>query len=459
MILVESLVTKEQFVDLYINQNKSQAEMGEILGVKPHQINEYARKFNIKKPRALVTAKRNATNQIRYGGNSSLCNPEVYKKARRTMKEKYGVEFSGQNAELLNKMHDTIEKKTGVRYATQKGKDIETIKILTSKERLKEFINHALDKTLEGIAKALGYDATSVSIYLKRFGLEDLCDPYYFTSSKEKEVEEFLLSHGVEVKKNKKIIYPKEIDLYNESTHTGVEFNGCFYHNVQKKGVFYHQEKSLLGDQKGVFIYHLYEYEWVNEKLRPWIENDLLNVFNLLPSPEGRICYSLISIREAENFVKENGYFSEPVRGELFFKGEINNQKIVIFSILAFQGKITVLNICVRKGVSKQPIKRDLLKSLCKSSFIQEIEYTSDLNKERDDFLQQLNFECVEILPPQEMFCTYYKGEFAFKNNLTQEEIENYSRQSIFETVYDAGKKKWRWRRSNAESTKSLSDI
>jgi hypothetical protein len=119
----------------------------------------------------------------------------------------------------------------------------------------------------------------------------------HFTSLPELEVGAVLSSWGVVAAKNQRVIAPYEIDLYVEDLRIGVEFNGDYWHSEEHKTPDYHQKKSLRARDKGIFIYHIFEHEWVDPIKRPKIINQMRNLFG---KNERKIAARKCTIRERE---------------------------------------------------------------------------------------------------------------------------------------------------------------
>ena len=141
-----------------------------------------------------------------------------------------------------------------------------------------EYVEHYEYRTTKSIAKSLGVSQGEIQHKIVEYDL------YYLVDSKasygEEQIANFLDSLGIKHQKSKKIIKPKEIDLYCPDFGVGVEFNGDYWHREERMGKMYHQEKSLAAREKGVFLYHIFEYEWDNPDMRKKIEEDLQNIFS-----------------------------------------------------------------------------------------------------------------------------------------------------------------------------------
>ena len=99
-------------------------------------------------------------------------------------------------------------------------------------------------------------------------------------SYKEKEIVDFIKSiyNGEIIENDKKILNGKELDIYIPSKNVAIEFDSLFWHgteniishNIQitKEIRDYYKnkqlEKTLLCEEKGIRLIHIFEDEWVN---------------------------------------------------------------------------------------------------------------------------------------------------------------------------------------------------
>lgn len=89
-----------------------------------------------------------------------------------------------------------------------------------------------------------------------------------FISSYEKEIGKFITSLGVEHDTNRQILIGKEIDILIPSVNIGIEFDGVKWHTefFGKKDRNYHLNKTLLCNEKGYGLIHIFEDEYVEHK-------------------------------------------------------------------------------------------------------------------------------------------------------------------------------------------------
>lgn len=71
-----------------------------------------------------------------------------------------------------------------------------------------------------------------------------------------------------EVTKDRKQLYPKEIDIYVAEKKLGVEYHGLYHHSGENTN---HRKKYEMCEEKGIRLIQLFEDEWSNK--RPVIED------------------------------------------------------------------------------------------------------------------------------------------------------------------------------------------
>jgi hypothetical protein len=83
-------------------------------------------------------------------------------------------------------------------------------------------------------------------------------------SRKELALYEYVSTLGFEVKQsNRKIITPKELDMYIPEKNVAIEFNGVFWHSEEQgKDKYYHYNKWLACKDKGIQLLQFWEDDW-----------------------------------------------------------------------------------------------------------------------------------------------------------------------------------------------------
>ena len=237
----------------------------------------------------------------KYGEDNPMKNKDICEKALITSIEKYGVSRAISLDEFKNKRKETClnrygsENFTSTEYFENKrkstcinkygtdfpNKNILLMKEFSTKELAEKFIkDNYFGKSISYIANDLNYNPTSVGNIIHKYELESLIDLKPKSSLYEEEIVFELKNMNIAniERNNRDILNGKEIDIYLPDYKIGIEFNGNFWHSTIYKNEKYHYEKSMLAEEKGIFIYHIFEYEWCDEIKRNKILNQLKNL-------------------------------------------------------------------------------------------------------------------------------------------------------------------------------------
>lgn len=88
-----------------------------------------------------------------------------------------------------------------------------------------------------------------------------------FESDGEREIREFIVSHGIECHKDRKLLGGDELDIYIPSKGIAIEYNGLYWHQDKfGKDKSYHLNKLNNCNEKGVRLISIFEDEFVLHK-------------------------------------------------------------------------------------------------------------------------------------------------------------------------------------------------
>ena len=286
-----------------------------------------------------------ATNMERYGAPCSLQGEEVRKKSEQTNLAKYGVKHVFQSPEIRARIKKTMEERYGVSYFSQS--DNRALAVMTDPSRLpyyREFQKDPIafihkyfqDKpSLKELCDITGVGNDGVCAALDKFNCRD--EVAFVFSTMEREVTKTLLQIKPDIKietNTHKIITPYEIDIYLPEYKIGIECNPtsthnssvallCFDENTKPTPKNYHKMKSDLAEQDGIFLFHLFGYEWKYK--RDIIESMLRN---LIGKNDTKIYARNTEVREVDsvtavqflNMNHRQGRVFSPVRLGLYDK-------------------------------------------------------------------------------------------------------------------------------------------
>lgn len=312
----ESRTTKvdvDKLYELYIIQNLTRREVCDILNIKTTVFKRVCKENNIKKD----------LNKIIENTNKELCRqfgtkdfgefsnlPNVREKRIRTSMKKFGVPYSTQSEGVKRKLR-IINLRDRSSIKSNLGLSVEEVdEIVSTKENFISFITKNRFDTIKNIADALGYSRKPILDFVKEYGCVDMITQK--SSAGEREVLKYIKTLGVRCRRNvRSIITPQEIDIYCPDFKIGIEFNGVYWHSVELKGKRYHIDKYNCAKEKGIFIYHLYENEWIENKEK--VKKDLKNLFtkNIVLTKKQYWCENG---KIPEYIFEENGYICDKER-------------------------------------------------------------------------------------------------------------------------------------------------
>jgi len=323
------------------------------------------------------------TNLQKYGVEHHLQSKEIIEKRIETVKEKYGTENVFQSEEVKDKIKQTNLNKYGVEYATQ-SEDIQDKIVSNNIEKygvkhpmmLKEFQDKAVQTNIERygyqaytqqhisniqqwyefidnprkfiethyteehptpsqLAADLGVDMTTVDEYLKKTDSVDCIRRV--KSYMEDDITHFIreLDPTIRIISNtRSVIGGLELDIYLPDYKFAIECNPTATHNSsvanpwgdKPKSRKYHQEKTERCEDKGIFLLHVFGYDWTHKKpiILSMIQNILKKNDRTIYARKCKI--KLIDGTACRRFLEENhrqGNANSPIRLGLFFEEEL----------------------------------------------------------------------------------------------------------------------------------------
>lgn len=306
----------EDLEELYINQNKSQPELCRYFGVTRRILQGWIKSFGLKKdPFKRI---ENSSASIRDK------TPDQYKESARKAKETKLKKYCDENFNNRKQSRETCLEKFGVDNPNRQHLTSVVIDLISDKDKLEAFIKqHGILNATE-LANKIGMSEPQVARYIVKYGLKCLFD--YSKSSIEKEIKHWA-SLFYRIETNVKIPNTNlEIDIFIPELNIGIEVNGNYWHSELKRDRLYHKKKSEEAAKNGIFIYHIFEYEWTAK-----CEQIKAQLKNLLGKNDTKIYARKCDVRvinnvEKQRFLDENhlqGNDSSSVKLGLFYEDEL----------------------------------------------------------------------------------------------------------------------------------------
>lgn len=121
--------------------------------------------------------------------------------------------------------------------------------------------------------------STSVSPKSKYIPTCPKCYPKKFNRSrKQKELSAFCKQFFPKLQQNnKQLIKPLQLDIVIPQINLAIQFNGIFWHSIDRKPPLYHLDKTLACEAIGYRLIHIWQDQWENNKND--IKEKLIDIF------------------------------------------------------------------------------------------------------------------------------------------------------------------------------------
>ena len=456
-------IPKEELEYLYKSKNLTMEIIAQILNTTKFKIQADLKKYGINKS-ALEARQSQKIHYNAIGLKHHTQTDEFKEKYKQAMLEKHGVDNYSKTEEFKEKYKQIMLEKHGVdnyfRIFDEKGRKNRTnnhitdenYDIITSKEKLEEMEKNY--STASEMASVLGITKDYLYVLFNKFNINYNFEKKY--SSYKKELREYLPAGEY----NKKVL-GKEIDIFFPSKNIGIEFNGNYLHSELNKSMNYHKNKSKYFADNGIFIYHIFEYEWNDAQKKKIIISQLNNLLN---QNTNKIYARKCAIKKIDKKIKSNFLNQNHIQGNdrcnccygLFYNDEL--VEVMTFSKPKFNNHYEwELSRCASKlgynivgGASK------LFKHFVKEYNPKSIISYSDIAKTKGGLYEKLGFICALETRPNYVWC---KGrQILLKSQTRKSKLTNYDQSKSeseilhslkYYKIYNCGLKQWVWKSEN----------
>lgn len=337
--------------------------------------------------------KRKKTTLEKWGTDNVAKSDKVKEKQEETNMKRWGFKSTSQNELVKEKYKNTILKKWGKSHYFQ----TEDFKLKTKQYYLKKWgVEHPLDvEEIKQKIKNTCLDRYGVETYLNTEHARNNIVKYN-KSKYELDLAEWLRSYADKIELNSKIINPLTLDIYLPDFNVAIEFNGLYWHSEIFKEKDYHLKKTLMCQEKGIHLIHIWEDDWLNRN--EIIKSIITNKMNKI---ERKIWARKCKIRELNNndtadFLNNNhiqGYSRFSKSLALIYEDQIVS--VMTFGMRAINGKkqYELLRFANKIFTNVVGAASKLFKHFSKTENLNEIISYADISMFSGKLYEKLGFE------------------------------------------------------------------
>ena len=214
------IIPKDDLYELYIIQNFSAEEIGELLNISKHKVNNCAAKYKFKKSKEQHNEARKRLALKKFGNSCYLQTKDGKVKTQKTLLERYGKDGLS-NEEIINKRRKTCLEKYGVDNPSKS-------KIVKDKRR-----NTCLNKySVASVTMATEIKNKIKQSVKSKYNVDNVSQ---MKKVKEKKKKTFNLNYDTEDKKQNIIDKRKQTNLEKFGAKTFAESTYCNWEEQQEK--------------------------------------------------------------------------------------------------------------------------------------------------------------------------------------------------------------------------------
>ena len=457
--------TKDELIEYYITLNHSKKECIKYFNVSSTTFSRWLNDYHILKPKD-KKIERFVIGQSykRYQRPDLTQLQENYLDTTLTRDQaakKFGVSLSTFSRWLtefgVTKTSDQIQKTIQQSFLDHYGQpwahteNIQHYDIWVDKAKFVSYLDNLITKpTVNDLMHFFNVGSSSIARKIQAFDCKNKINLSPARSQYEDQIATVL---GVCELNAKGIIDPYEIDLYYPDKNIGIEFNGDYWHSDLFKDKYYHFNKSLLAEQRGIRLIHIFENEW-NDPIKQKILISMLKI--ALGQTKSRIYARQCEVREISNneareFNEQNhlqGHRNAQVTYGLFYKNKL--VQLMSFSKTRYNRNLSTdnsweiirgcpgSNNIVVGGVSK------LFKHFVKNYEPDEVFSYCEFNKFDGRGYEALGMKMIGYTGPN-MLWLMNNGKVINRSPKRHKELQ----ESSVGKIWGAGSKKYLWTNPN----------
>lgn len=325
----------------------------------------------------------------------------------------------------------------------------------------------------EHVCLACGSDFTRPWYYAgKKLYCSAQCQKFSIQKESIGQAEVKALVEGMEVTvKDFRLPSGKEVDVYCPESQVGFEYNGAYFHSIKglewrgvKKSnqIQYHLSKTLEAESNGIFIYHIWSWEWEDKHVRPIVESQIRN---LLGKMDRRVAARSTDFSQIDNAVAgsflDDHHLMGRVNAYVHYGLHHDDELVAVMSFdpKGEEGEWLLSRYCVKRGVSVIGGASKLFARFVRAHDPERVVSYSDRAKTSGGMYETLGFSVMHTTDPEyvnfhpssgKVYRRYQTMRKALLAKHPDELDDSMSERQMcdalgYTRIYGCGKKAWAW--------------
>jgi len=357
----------------------------------------------------------------KYGVKSTLELESVKEKSKKTMIEKYGVDHYSKSDNFIKKVNEKCNKKYGVEHYSKTDKFKEQIRLSVLNRIINkndfEILNYKDDFITAKCDKNHKY-VIHRHILKNRIKYKTeictVCNPIgsFSTSGYEKQFESFIKEYYDKniLLNDRKILRPRELDIYIPELKLAFEFNGLYWHNELNKENDYHLNKTEMCEKQDIQLIQVWEDDWIYKQniIKSIILNKLCKTTNRIYARNCEI-KEINDNKLIKEFLDENhiqGFIGSKIKLGLFYNNELislmtfGNHRIAMGKKETQEGEYELLRFCNKLNTNIIGGASKLFNYFIKTYKPNQVITYADRSFSQGNLYKQLGFEFINKTEP-----------------------------------------------------------
>lgn len=337
------------------------------------------------------------------------------------------------------------ERSARVKKAKRHGWTEEAKKFCDNKDYAIQILDSFDERpTYADVCDKLGCFTQQVEVAIRNFGLQDRVKIGGGTSNIEKELFDFVKSlNDKAIKNDRKTLNGIELDIYIPDKNLAIELNGMYWHNEDFRNSQYHLNKTMLCQDRGIRLIHVFEWEW------NWKKDIVKSMIMSAMGMSMRIYARQCTVKEIDSKISADFLDKNHIQGNVNASKRLGlYHDDCLVAVMTF-GKprfkaydgIEMLRYAVKQGLSIAGGMSKLLSHAMQLWRFNKVLSYCNISKFTGKSYEAIGFKMIRQTPPNYWWCNSGTCDILTRYQTQMKDEVNIMKDKGYRRVWDCGSK------------------